>query len=179
MKNNMVFQAVNLLVLSAALLFSSLSHAQGCAQGAIRVAPDSRYIDNGDGTITDPQVGLMWQQCSIGQSGEKCSVGTPVAFKWEEAIQQGDVVNNKGGLAGHTDWRVPKIKELRSLVESGCWSPSINIKHFPNTPEGEYWSSSSYTGFANNAWYTSFNSGNSQYNHRKMKYFIRLVRSAE
>lgn len=179
MNNNSNFQIFNVLLFGAAALVSGLTHAQGCTHESSRTAPDSRYVDNGDGTVRDLQVGLVWQKCSVGQSGNDCSEGAARAFKWDEAIQQDQLVNDSGGFAGHTDWRVPKIKELRSLVEVGCWSPSINLTLFPNTPDVEYWTSSSYTGFTNNAWYISFNSGKSQYNHSKLKYFVRLVRTAE
>jgi hypothetical protein len=161
------------------LFSSSLLYAQGCTDQSKKTAPDSRYVDNGDGTVTDLQVGLIWQKCSIGQSGDDCSKGTPSVFSWDQAVQQDDLINNSGGFAGHTDWRVPKIKELKSLVETGCWSPSINMTFFPNTPDADYWSSSTYTGFNNNSWYVSFNSGKSQYNHSKLKYSVRLVRTAE
>ncbi|WP_169314601.1 PEGA domain-containing protein [Thiothrix nivea] len=32
-----------------------------------------RYIDHGNGTITDSQTRLMWKKCSEGQSGNACS----------------------------------------------------------------------------------------------------------
>lgn len=172
-------QMFSALLLGLAVLVSGLVNAQGCKHVSARTAPDSRYIDNGDGTVRDLQVGLVWQKCSVGQSGEDCAKGTARTFKWDDAIQQGKRVNDSGGFAGHADWRVPKLKELKSLVEVGCWSPSINLTLFPNTPDAEYWTSSSYTGFNNNAWYVSFISGKSQYNHSKLKYSVRLVRTAD
>lgn len=58
------------------------------------------YIDNGDGTITDNVTGLMWQQ----DMGEKLSF-TDTFSKAESST-----------LGGFTDWRVPTIKELYSLI---------------------------------------------------------------
>ncbi len=58
------------------------------------------YRDNGDGTVTDLVTGLMWQQ----DPGEK--------QYYDEAI---DAVTSFK-LAGYTDWRVPTIKELYSLI---------------------------------------------------------------
>ncbi len=58
------------------------------------------YRDNGDGTITDLNTGLMWQQ----DPGEKMT--------FAEAVDGADDFN----LAGYTDWRLPTIKELYSLI---------------------------------------------------------------
>jgi len=61
------------------------------------------YRDNGDGTVSDLVTGLMWQQ----DPGEK--------MDWDEA-QQALAQINRQGLAGYTDWRLPSIKELYSLI---------------------------------------------------------------
>jgi len=61
----------------------------------------STYTDNGDGTVTDTSTDLMWQQVS---SSSKT---------WKEALVYCEGLN----LGGHTDWRLPNIKELQSLVD--------------------------------------------------------------
>ena len=58
------------------------------------------YRDNGDGTVTDLNTGLMWQQ----------DPGAKVTF--DEAVAGADGF----ALAGYTDWRLPTIKELYSLI---------------------------------------------------------------
>jgi len=58
------------------------------------------YQDNGDGTVTDRVTGLMWQQ----DPGAKQT--------YEEALKGAAACR----LAGHTDWRLPTIKELYSLI---------------------------------------------------------------
>jgi hypothetical protein len=63
-----------------------------------RVEP--RYVDNGDGTVTDLNTGLMWQK-------------NPGAKKtYEDAIQNVSIFQ----LGGYDDWRLPDIKELYSLI---------------------------------------------------------------
>ena len=67
-----------------------------------------RYTDNGDGTITDNVTDLMWQQ----DPGAKMT--------WDEAVDSADSFN----LAGYTDWRLPTIKELYSLILFSGIDPS-------------------------------------------------------
>lgn len=62
------------------------------------------YTDNGDGTITDNVTGLIWQQ----DPGDK--------LDWEDAVNGLDDFNEEA-LGGHSDWRIPTIKELYSLVQ--------------------------------------------------------------
>lgn len=58
------------------------------------------YIDNGDGTVTDVNTGLMWQQ----SPGAKAT--------WDAANAGASSLT----LGGYTDWRLPTIKELYSLI---------------------------------------------------------------
>jgi hypothetical protein len=60
------------------------------------------YTDNGDGTVTDHVTGLMWQQAT----SDKVS--------YTDAIS-GAATQKTGG---YSDWRVPTIKELYSLMNS-------------------------------------------------------------
>jgi hypothetical protein len=50
--------------------------------------PTERFRDNGDGTLTDTQSGMMWMRCSLGQTwtGTRCS-GKPQALTWKSAQQ--------------------------------------------------------------------------------------------
>ncbi len=58
------------------------------------------YVDNGDGTVTDVNTGLMWQK----DPGAKTT--------YSQALANADSFN----LAGYDDWRLPTIKELYSLI---------------------------------------------------------------
>ena len=59
------------------------------------------FVDNGDGTVSDLNTGLMWAQ----------DPGAKVSF--EEAVAGAGQYN----LAGYDDWRLPTIKELYSLID--------------------------------------------------------------
>lgn len=105
-----------------------------------------QYVDNGDGTITDSGTGLMWQK------------DPGVKVTWDEAMKGA----SKLDIGGYTDWRVPSIKELYSLMNfdgmtgTGAENstPYIDTDYFDfyygDTSKGErfidcqYWSSTEY-----------------------------------
>ena len=74
----------------------------------VRENPDygkNKFVDNGDGTITDLATGLMWTKYDSG-----------FGMTWEEAlawVQQ----KNKENYLGYNDWRLPNAKELQSIVD--------------------------------------------------------------
>lgn len=60
------------------------------------------YADNKDGTITDNRTGLMWSQACAAQ---------------KVTLAQATDTASQMTLGGHSDWRVPTIKELYSLID--------------------------------------------------------------
>lgn len=115
------------------------------------------YTDNGNGTITDKITGLMWEQ----------DMGTKISYN--DAFSKAE----NSTLGDYTDWRVPTIKELYSLIlftgkvqgESAI-EMFINTNYF-NQPIGDVsigereidaqtWSSTEYVGQTMNADETVF-----------------------
>ena len=136
--------------------------------------PDERYTNHGNGTVTDNATGLMWQRCAIGQSGNDCT-GSARSFTWEEALAEAANSNH----AGFSDWRLPNIKELHSLVARDRYDPAININAFPNTPSNWHWSTSPSAIDADNAWILDFEYG---YGYNRRHYIgdhVRLVRGGQ
>ncbi|THB65758.1 MAG: DUF1566 domain-containing protein [Desulfovibrio sp.] len=68
----------------------------------------NEFVDNGDGTVTDQASGLMWMQVDSGDME-----GADGAMDWEEALEWAEASE----YAGHTDWRLPNVKELQSIVD--------------------------------------------------------------
>lgn len=181
---------LNKTVLAAGLLFCLTTPAAlagggtTCAPGATEnmditaTTPTAAFTDNGDGTITDSRTGLMWKQCSQGQSGAGCATGMATIFKWDAALAQAGVAN-AASFAGHTDWRLPNAKELASIVEQRCANLAINKAVFPNTPSGNFWSSSPYASNADFAWYVGFNFGFVVANFKDFDNRVRLVRAGQ
>lgn len=79
-----------------------------CGQDAQVAGNAPSYRDNGDGTVTDLVTGLMWQQ----------DPGAKMTMADAEALAAAF------DLAGHTDWRLPTIKELYSLIIFSGTDPS-------------------------------------------------------
>ena len=171
----MTFRQLFAGALAAALLFSGAAIGQTC-QGSITTAsaPDSRYVDNGDGTVTDTRTLLMWKQCAEGLSGAGCATGTAGTYAWQQALARAQTVDGSG-FAGHSDWRLPNREELWSLVEVKCYGPAINATLFPNTP-GAFWSSSPYESATTKAWGVDFGYGYNVLYDKSSADYVRLVR---
>ncbi len=154
-----------------------------------------QYIDHGNGTVTDTKTKLMWKKCSEGLSGVNCNQGEADGYEWAVAIKQGDNAN----FAGHSDWRLPTIEELRSLVycsngvsqkedgDATCSGkdddgsdykrPTINQKTFPNTQSDWYWSSTKKVSRWDQAWPIAIEFGTGSWGYRFYIHHVRLVRS--
>ena len=123
----------------------------------------SGYTINLNGLVTDASTGLMWQG---GKSGN--------TMTWEDALSYCENLN----LGGFTDWRLPNIKELLSLVDYNRTDPSINTTYFPDTQQSNYWSST--TGLSEygraTSWYVEFEAGCGDTDANNDTWYVRAVR---
>lgn len=116
-------------------------------QDATYLGNEPSYIDNKDGTITDNVTGLMWEQ----------NMGDKLTF--EDAFTKA----KNSTLGNYTDWRVPTIKELYSLILfTGSVKGEVGIEKFIDTDyfdqplgnttigereiDAQTWSSTAYVG---------------------------------
>ena len=87
-----------------------------------------RYIAYPDGTALDTVTGLMWMRCLVGQTwdGKTCN-GIAGHYTWDEAMKQ------KTTFAGYSDWRLPTIEELRTLIYCSSGKPEVFRTGITNT----------------------------------------------
>ncbi len=84
-----------------------------------------RFVDNGNGTVTDTRTGLMW---TIFDG----------AFARNQCLTFQGAASYAGSLTtgGYSDWRLPTVSELQTILK--------NPPYFPTTGSKWYWSSETY-----------------------------------
>ncbi len=68
-----------------------------------------RFIDNGDGTVTDTEAGFMWKQTDGFQDES-------IFHTWMKAYDYVRELNNVK-FAGYLDWRMPTLEEAESIYD--------------------------------------------------------------
>jgi photosystem II stability/assembly factor-like uncharacterized protein len=91
--------------------------------------PPPAFNDNGNGTVTDLNTGLIWQK-----TDDSIKRSWPNAKNYCEGLE----------LGSYTDWRLPSRRELLLLVNFGRTEPAIDTAYFPDIHSDDYyWSSTS------------------------------------
>jgi hypothetical protein len=121
------------------------------------------FTDNGDGTVTDSRTGLVWQKQDDGTTKT-----------WKNAITYCEGLT----LGGQSDWRLPNVKELKTIVDNSKKFLAIDTTYFPNT-QGSYWSSSSFASSSNFAWFVHFSNGYVNELQKTNTYYVRCVRGGQ
>lgn len=124
-------------------------------QGAVDTRP-TRFVDHADGTVTDSLTGLMWQQIPPG-TGPRA----PALFDWEGAVRFCEDLS----LGGRTDWRLPSVHELQTLVDYLLCGPAIDPVFAGAI--GEFWTSTSLAGEPLFAWTLDFRTGSTSVDYKR------------
>jgi len=134
------------------------------AVSGLELRSTDRFINNGDGTITDTHTGLMWQQPT--------ATGT---HSWQQALYYCDALAH----AGFTDWRLPTIREALSLLDWDQPSEMIDTTYFPDTGVySMYWLSTTYADDSSHAWLVE--SGHAEgYDVKPDSNYVRAVRGGQ
>ncbi len=126
---------------------------------------EGRFVDHGDGTVTDSCTGLMWQRETA-----------PGTYTWQQALSHCQELEH----AGYQDWRLPNVMELVSILDYGRWNhaaePLFVVEEDPVDGRSWYWSSTTFVGMPTSARIADFERGGVNRNVKTTQYFVRAVR---
>ena len=127
------------------------------------------YTNNG-AEVKDSVTGLIWKRCLEGMnwSGTACT---------GEALQL-DRATALSHAKDQSDWRLPSVEELESILEEPPKPATIDATAFPNTQKGWHWSSSRVVYDTNSefGWAVFFGAGYVGDMRRHEGTYVRLVR---
>jgi hypothetical protein len=134
-----------------------------------------RFVDNGDGTLTDTCTGLMWQQDTADVSGSGTIDEFDDRVNWQGALKYCESLE----FAGFSDWRLPNVRELQSIVDYGRFDPAADPVLGPISRW--YWTSTSSTSALDYAWHIGFYDGSvftwyGDHSDKSAGIFVRAVR---
>jgi len=124
----------------------------------------------GEVVVTDNATGLMW--VSNGNSAGCNNGGTKI---WTDAIDFAEGLT----FAGHSDWRLPNINELVTIVNRGTYNPAIYTTYFSNTQFSNYWSSTTYAVNTDSVWVVYFGNGYLNLFGKSSGVYVRPVRGGQ
>jgi hypothetical protein len=162
-----------------------------------------RYGVNSDGTVTDYDTGLVWEQKDNldGTPNPADPHDADNTYPWSAPgpapdgaaftgflaslndCPSSDGTTLTGGFAGHCDWRLPSIVELAGIVDlsaPGCSTftgPCIDQTVFGPTVASVYWSATADATTPDGAWFVGFKNGNVFTDLKTFGFYVRGVRS--
>jgi len=161
----------------------------------------ARFVDNGDGTVTDHETGLVWEKkdhldgstnpsdphdadnlyvWSSSGTAPDGTVFTAFLFGLNGGTSP-DGVATSGCFTGHCDWRVPTMEELSGILDETLGScvggdgPCIDPAFGPTPAEG-YWSATTFSRNATRAWLLDFSTAGKAEGGKDVQFFVRAVR---
>ena len=129
--------------------------------GSLTLSLNADFIrDNTKQVINDTKTGLMWQDDAIGST-----------MNWSTANTTCENLT----LGGYSDWRLPNIRELKSITDRTRVNPAISPNFTAIASDG-YWSSTMDASNSSYAWVVYFGNGHDDWNGKTNSSYVRCVR---
>lgn len=166
----------------------------GDRQVGVEVTPISkaRFTDNGDGTVADNLIGLIWLKNANCGNVSKIWID---ALMFSNSLYDGWMGDPSGSDCGLSDgsnagdWRLPGVNELKSLIHGSYSYPALSNAAgdakwaegdaFSNVQWGAYWSSTTVTDNTNDAWYVHIYDGVSYSYNKNYEFHVWPVRGGQ
>lgn len=121
-----------------------------------------RFTDHGDGTVTDNLTGFMWTKSA--------NHGT---YDWFD----GKTYIGNLTTGGHTNWQMPEVWELYTLVDESESNPSLPDGHpFTGVQNAIYWSDTKYEDYLIFAYFVRFSDDYVSYANKGISYNVWAMR---
>lgn len=146
------------------------SRQKGWWRGLDEADNKTRFVTktiNGDVVVVDRATGCMW---AADGNAAGCNNGDD--RQWDFNI---DYARNLD-FAGFSDWLLPNINELLSIIHYAKVAPIVDETFFPNTVSDNYVSSTTHFGFTDNVWIVGFGTGVLVADAKSNSHYIRCVR---
>ncbi|NJO16813.1 MAG: DUF1566 domain-containing protein [Thioploca sp.] len=158
----------------------------GTHQQGVTMSP--RFTDNGDGTVKDNLTGLIWLKKAncIGTDNSSSdadgTIGDGMVY-WQTALNFVTNLNATPANCGvtQTDWRLPNLKELQSLIDYGQSNPALPSGHpFSGVQSDHYWSATTVASSSTSlAWGVNLGYGSVVTNDKTGPYYVWPVRGGQ
>jgi hypothetical protein len=113
-------------------------------------------------SVIDKSTNIMWQD-------------DIEATQYLEDIEFAKLYCEELILNGYTDWKMPNIKQLQSIVDVNKKSPTVT-KEFQYTSKNKYWSNTQFFMDESNYWYVDFQTGITSNDKESNTYNVRCIR---
>lgn len=125
--------------------------------------PEPRFCKIGDQLVQDRLTELVW-------SMDANLFSFPMT--WQEGLETVRQLADER-VFGRSDWRLPNRRELRSLISHGARTPALPTGHFfQNVFPGWYWTSTTFAGAPEYAWYVHMEGGRMFYGRKDSDYLV-------
>lgn len=112
------------LIILVTCLVAKFASADCSVDSIKQTTPTEQFEIISNDIVLDKKTNLMWSRCSYG--GRNTCQQNAAYLTWAQAIIDAE----DAVFGGYSDWRVPNIKEMISIIERSCENNAQNSDIF-------------------------------------------------